>query len=150
MNTPPRSIKLDEHTFPTVNSDDDDEEATETTVEHRERGDFKQMLLTTPKRSTGKSVPRSASVESDSFSYGRSHGGDTTLAISDTYQGGGSHNVTPWEEMQLVRRQIAKLNHRLMAVELYNQQHQQREMLFTVLASCYFIAKFFMWLNRSP
>ena len=32
------------------------------------------------------------------------------------------------EEIQLVRRQIAKLNHRLMAVELENQQQQQREM----------------------
>ena len=61
-----------------------------------------------------------------------------------------SHNMNPWEEIQIVRRQIAKLNHRLMAVELENQQQQQREMILTALVTCYFIGKFFIWLNRSP
>ena len=61
-----------------------------------------------------------------------------------------SHNMNPWEEIQIVRRQIAKLNHRLMAVELENQQQQQREMILTALVTCYFVSKFFMWLNRSP
>ena len=58
-------------------------------------------------------------------------------------------NLTPWEELQLVRRQIAKLNHRLMAVELENQQQQQRETILTVIMSAYFIGKFFLWIQRS-
>ncbi len=153
MNTPPRSIRLDEHTFPSVNSDDEDDEGNHGEGSDSRQTEIKQkLLLSTPKRRTtpGRAMPRSASVESDSFSYGRHHAGDPTLAISETYPGGSSHNITPWEEIQLVRRQIAKLNHRLMAVELENQQQQQREMLMTVLVSCYFVGKFIMWLNRSP
>ena len=34
-----------------------------------------------------------------------------------------------YDEVQMMRRQIAKLNHRLMAVELESQQQQQREMV---------------------
>ena len=56
--------------------------------------------------------------------------------------------MTPFEELQLVRRQIAKLNHRLMAVELENQQQQQREMLLTALVTAYFFGKFIFWVNR--
>ena len=58
-------------------------------------------------------------------------------------------NLTTFEELQLVRRQIAKLNHRLMAVELENQQQQQREMIFTVLVTAYFFGKFIFWVNRN-
>ena len=58
-------------------------------------------------------------------------------------------NMTPFEELQLVRRQIAKLNHRLMAVELENQQQQQREMIFSILVTAYFFGKFVMWVNRT-
>ena len=57
--------------------------------------------------------------------------------------------MTPFEELQLVRRQIAKLNHRLMAVELENQQQQQREMLLTALVAVYFFGKFIFWVNRN-
>jgi hypothetical protein len=101
----------------------------------------------TPKRSFGKLIPRSASVESESFNFSKNALGDSSMM--EALHGGSSHSVTPWEEIQLVRRQIAKLNHRLMAVELENQQQQQREMLLTVLVSCYFVGKIFMWLNRS-
>jgi len=58
-------------------------------------------------------------------------------------------NMTPFEELQLVRRQIAKLNHRLMAVELENQQQQQREMILTALVTAYFFGKFIFWVNRN-
>jgi len=36
-----------------------------------------------------------------------------------------------------------------MAVELENQQQQQRETILTVIMSAYFIGKFFMWIHRS-
>ena len=67
----------------------------------------------------------------------------------------------------MMRRQIAKLNHRVMAVELENQQAQQREMVtvtlffrsafiflsvfqvLTVLCSAYFLVKAMVWLNKS-
>jgi hypothetical protein len=44
---------------------------------------------------------------------------------------------------------MAKMNHRLMAVELENQQQQQREMILTILVASYFIGKAVLWVNRS-
>ena len=64
-------------------------------------------------------------------------------------EGSVKETMTPFEELQLVRRQIAKLNHRLMAVELENQQQQQREMIFSILVTAYFFGKFVMWVNRT-
>ena len=64
-------------------------------------------------------------------------------------EGSVKESMTPFEELQLVRRQIAKLNHRLMAVELENQQQQQREMIFSILVTAYFFGKFVMWVNRT-
>ena len=62
---------------------------------------------------------------------------------------GGRENMTVHEELQLIRRQMAKINHRLMAVELENQQQQQREMILTILVAGYFIGKAVLWLNKS-
>ena len=101
----------------------------------------------------GKLAPnRSASVESESYNnlgIGRQASDPSNLSMMDTIHGGRGDSVNPWEEIQIVRRQIAKLNHRLMAVELENQQQQQRELILTVLVTSYFVGKFFMWLNRS-
>ena len=71
---------------------------------------------------------------------------DTSFALISNVD---RDNLSPWEEIQLLRRQMAKLNHRLMAVELENQQQQQREMILTVLISTYFVGKVLLWLNRS-
>lgn len=78
--------------------------------------------------------------------------------LSDGVGGGGAaghagaagrDNMTVHEELQLIRRQMAKINHRLMAVELENQQQQQREMILTILVAGYFIGKTVLWLNKS-
>ena len=50
---------------------------------------------------------------------------DTSLRAGDSLESG----LSMYDEVQMMRRQIAKLNHRLMAVELENQQQQQREMV---------------------
>ena len=167
VTTPPRSIRLDDHNFPssTTNRSEDEQSLNGNDEDHDELPNQKSTLqsnmerssrsssfLTTPKRGLGKigGVPRSASVESESLVYGSRHASDPSMAMLETIQGGGGHGTNPWEEIQLVRRQIAKLNHRLMAVELENQQQQQREMILTVLVSAYFVGKFFMWLNKTP
>eukprot|EP00093_Oithona_nana_P009922 09922.XXX_5831_6680_1 [CDS] Oithona nana genome sequencing. len=143
VTTPPRSIRLDDHNFPSVTNQSEDEQSLNGNEEyHDELPNQKSTLQSTI------GMPRSASVESESLAYGSRHASDPSMAMLETIQGGGGHN--PWEEIQLVRRQIAKLNHRLMAVELENQQQQQREMILTVLVSAYFVGKFFMWLNKSP
>ena len=75
-------------------------------------------------------------------------GSHSLAAYKSGLDGSAKENMTPFEELQLVRRQIAKLNHRLMAVELENQQQQQREMIFSILVTAYFFGKFVMWVNR--
>ena len=139
VTTPPRSIRLDDHNFPssTTNRSEDEQSLNGNDEDHDELPNQKSTLqsnmerssrsssfLTTPKRGLGKigGVPRSASVESESLVYGSRHASDPSMAMLETIQGGGGHGTNPWEEIQLVRRQIAKLNHRLMAVELENQQ----------------------------
>lgn len=72
---------------------------------------------------------------------------DSNSLVLDNF--GARDNLTLIEEVQLMRRQMAKMNHRLMSVELENQQQQQREMILTVLVSAYFLGKIIMWINRS-
>ena len=74
---------------------------------------------------------------------GGSVDGDSSLRAESV------EGLTVYDEVQMMRRQIAKLNHRLMAVELENQQQQQREMIFTVLVTAYFFGKFIFWVNRN-
>jgi len=75
---------------------------------------------------------------------GGSYEADNTPIRSESVEG-----LSVYEEVQMMRRQIAKLNHRLMAVELENQQQQQREMVLTVLVSAYFVVKALVWVNKS-
>lgn len=137
VSTPPRSIRLEEHSFPTV---DNDEEPNQSPYHgHSYYGD-RQV-------GSGSIMHRSGSIESE-------NGNNISVMARSDSTGAGMgtvprDNLTPWEELQLVRRQIAKLNHRLMAVELENQQQQQRETILTVIMSAYFIGKFFMWIHRS-
>jgi len=70
---------------------------------------------------------------------------DTSLRAGDSLESG----LSVYDEVQMMRRQLAKLNHRLMAVELENQQQQQREMVLTVVVSAYFVVKALLWLNKS-
>jgi len=113
VQTPPRSIKLDEVVYPSAVDDPQPADF----VKNRQSNNINkatELLVETPSRG----------------------GGD---------EGG----LSVYEEVQMMRRQIAKLNHRLMAVELENQQQQQREMLLTVLVSGYFIVKVLVWVNKA-
>merc|ERR1712110_386 len=159
VNTPPRNIRLDDHNFPNAQIEEDEgtveelyDNLNDTQGNNSSRPStgggvsFKGVLA-------GKIAPnRSASVESEScnLGIGTQASEPSNLSMMDTIHGGSGHSINPWEEIQIVRRQIAKLNHRLMAVELENQQQQQRELILTVFVTSYFVGKFFMWLNRSP
>ncbi len=140
MSTPPRSIRLDEPTYSREHTDAEDITEDEDTS-GRDPSGYNDVR--TPQKRVLSS--KLASNESESFLHGR-NASDPSMTMMENAHG----NLGPWDEIQLVRRQIAKLNHRLMAVELENQQQQQRELILTVLVSCYFVGKFFMWLNRSP
>jgi len=120
VHTPPRSIKLGEVHFPAAE-------------EPR-----------TPQEQNGRGSSRVAGgVHKVGLERGGSYEADTSVR-SESQEG-----LSVYEEVQMMRRQIAKLNHRLMAVELENQQQQQREMVLTVLVSAYFVVKTMLWINKS-
>jgi len=162
VNTPPRSIRLDEHPASHIQNDEAEDEAMMASpiqqsaqeYQHSSRPGSQQAAsgaASASRRGLKLATPRSTSVESESM-YNR-HASDPSMMsnmLETTIHGGSGHSLNPWDEIQIVRRQIAKLNHRLMAVELENQQQQQRELILTVLVSCYFVGKFLIWINRSP
>ncbi|KAA0203367.1 hypothetical protein HAZT_HAZT010638 [Hyalella azteca] len=55
--------------------------------------------------------------------------------------------LSPAEELQLLRRQVGRLNRRLMAVELDAQQRSQREVILYTLGLCYCLVRSVLWLN---
>lgn len=60
----------------------------------------------------------------------------------------GEH-VTPSEEVTHLRRQVARLNRRMLTIEIDNLQRQQREKVVYCLGLAYFLMKAIMWLNRN-
>jgi len=121
VHTPPRSIKLGDVHYPSAT------EEPRTPLEQNVRGTTRG-----PGGGIKGGLERGGSYEAD------------TSVRSESGEG-----LSVYEEVQMMRRQIAKLNHRLMAVELENQQQQQREMVLTVLVSAYFVVKAMLWINKS-
>jgi len=62
---------------------------------------------------------------------------------------GSEQNLSLYDEVQRMRTQMAKLNHRLMAMELESQQQNQRWQVASVLVSAYFLVKALAWMNRN-
>lgn len=154
--TPPRSIRLDDNAaFPaampaTLGDMSDDDDTLEQSYNNANGGGNGSGGP-----GAGHRVPSSNNMfnRAGSGQLSSSLGKDNSFMVTSSGGGGGAElpqqNMTTFEELQLVRRQIAKLNHRLMAVELENQQQQQREMIFTVLVTAYFFGKFIFWVNRN-
>eukprot|EP00092_Neocalanus_flemingeri_P036887 GFUD01040150.1.p1 GENE.GFUD01040150.1~~GFUD01040150.1.p1 ORF type:complete len:220 (+),score=67.66 GFUD01040150.1:72-731(+) len=121
VHTPPRSIKLGDVHFPSASEEP-----------------------RTPQEQNGRGTSRGpGGGQKGGLERGGSYEADTPIR-SESVEG-----LSVYEEVQMMRRQIAKLNHRLMAVELENQQQQQREMVLTVLVSAYFVVKAMLWINKS-
>lgn len=53
------------------------------------------------------------------------------------------------DEVILLRRQVAKLNRRVLAIEFDNIQRQQRDKVVYCMGLAYFLFKAIMWLNRN-
>jgi hypothetical protein len=145
VSTPPRSIRLDEHSFPSAT---DDEGGSTPTLSGDGGSDIRKLRMAAATASSGGDGGTTADAFSD---YGHRKEAPSPLALASdgVLMPSGRDSLSPHEELQLIRRQLAKLNHRLMAVELENQQQQQREMILTLMVSAYFVGKIFMWLQRS-
>jgi hypothetical protein len=58
-------------------------------------------------------------------------------------------SLLPSEEVQHLRRQVGKLNRRVMALELDTLHRQQRDKILYIATVAYFILKAFSWLTRN-
>lgn len=58
-------------------------------------------------------------------------------------------DLTPHEEILYLRRQLAKLNRRVLNIEIGNEQRLQREKIVYCLGLAYFVLKAIVWLNRN-
>lgn len=58
-------------------------------------------------------------------------------------------DLTPHEEILYLRRHLAKLNRRVLNIEISNEQRMQRERLIYCMGLAYFVLKAIFWLNRS-
>jgi len=118
VQTPPRSIKLDDAPFPCASDTPE------------------QPAFSPPKYYKSEKVnlkERTLSFEPD----------------NSMNQANDSMNLSLYDEVQRMRTQIAKLNHRLMSAELENQQQNQRWQMCSILVSTYFLAKILVWMNRN-
>lgn len=57
-------------------------------------------------------------------------------------------NLTPSEELLHLRRQVAKLNRRVLTIELDSINRQQRDKIICAVGLAYFLLKAFMWMSR--
>lgn len=72
-----------------------------------------------------------------------------TLLRHDNGAPGITTDLSPSEEVSLLRRQVGRLNRRVMALELDTQQRANREMVMYALGVAYFLIKAILWINRN-
>ncbi|XP_015438527.1 PREDICTED: transport and Golgi organization protein 11 [Dufourea novaeangliae] len=122
VQTPPRILTLDNHYFPTV----DEEEPTSYRTEAKDSASSRSRV----QYSTETQIVRHTREQTPSYS---------ALDVS----------LPPSEEIQHLRRQVGKLNRRVMAIELDMLQRQQRDKILYGLTLTYLILKAFSWLTRN-
>ncbi|XP_055603429.1 transport and Golgi organization protein 11 isoform X2 [Uranotaenia lowii] len=165
--TPPRVISLAEHHFPSAS---DEPEKDSGYGGAREKGSLEQEATYDDYE------PRSLdSIEADangSFVVGNKQrfgnagrGGETQkratfaknnseLIVGRSFRdetptfGGSVENLAPSEELTHLRRQVTKMNRRLLTLELNFEQRQQREKLIYAAGLAYLLLKTFMWMTR--
>jgi len=142
VQTPPRSIKLGEVMFPTVQ----DEPFCPTPMEYRRSIKLEDVAFPSAgEAAQPNSPPKYFSKSKNGYKADRSVGYEQDHSMSLQ----SDSSISLYDEVQRMRTQMAKLNHRLMAVELENQQHNQRWQVCSVLVSAYFLVKALAWLNRN-
>jgi len=132
VSTPPRVITLSEHHFPSA-SDEPQFGANES------KNDFELQSPSSDDPRLTIARTRNA-FGSDFLNQSR----ETTPPL-----GPSGEQLSPSEEVMHLRRQVAKLNRRVLSVELDNIQRQQRDKIVYCIGLAYFLMKAIVWLNRN-
>ncbi|KAJ1520922.1 hypothetical protein ONE63_004000 [Megalurothrips usitatus] len=133
VQTPPRTITLDEHYFPSVD-------------------DFPRNSPPEREMMNGKFDSGSISEANQITPFkSRQHEHDHSLLQRDwtPMPSAGGESITTGEEILHLRRQLAKLNRRVMAVELDNLQMQQREKMLYASVAAYLLYKIISWMSHN-
>ncbi|KAH8399239.1 hypothetical protein KR215_005393 [Drosophila sulfurigaster] len=165
VQTPPRVITLTDHHFPSASEDntplhpngnlyrhdDDDEDDEQNATQYvRSNGNIRMGFHNgndaNSVESDSQLTTGSASKRSQLLQQQQSNLDGSMLAHREGTPMG---ELTPHEEILYLRRQLAKLNRRVLNIEINNEQRMQREKIVYCLGLAYFVLKTIFWLNRS-
>uniref|UniRef100_A0A1L8DUI7 Putative transport and golgi family organization n=1 Tax=Nyssomyia neivai TaxID=330878 RepID=A0A1L8DUI7_9DIPT len=135
VSTPPRTISLAEHYFPTATDHHDESPL----LDDEGYGNV-EAFGDGNRASAGHNKYSSQASE-----LVRSHSRESTPPMSQSIMEG----MTASDEVVQLRRQINKLNRRVYTIEMKSIQREQREKIIYCLGLAYFIMKAFLWLNKN-
>ncbi|CAH1108541.1 unnamed protein product [Psylliodes chrysocephalus] len=123
--TPPRTLTLDKYPFPGVE-------------------DYEDPEVENERLPVAKKQPLKFHMNDVSFQVNSSQLNDTGSHL----YGASGEGLTPAEEVLHLRRQMAKLNRRIMALELETMSRLQKEKIVVGFGIAYFLLKVIIWMNR--
>lgn len=165
VQTPPRVITLSDHHFPSaseestplkpngnfygndLDGDVDDEDATQyVRANGNVRMGFHNSNDANSVESDSQLTTGSASKRSQQMQQQHNN---LDASMLTHREGTPMGELTPHEEILYLRRQLAKLNRRVLNIEINNEQRMQREKIVYCLGLAYFVLKTIIWLNRN-
>ncbi|BFG03660.1 transport and Golgi organization protein 11 [Drosophila madeirensis] len=168
VQTPPRVITLTDHHFPSASEESSPIRANGHHIygqdqdydEEDEQGNAMQYVRANGTARMGFHTNDANSVESDSQQTTGSASKRSQLNLQQQHnnldasmlaqrEGTPMGELTPHEEILYLRRQLAKLNRRVLNIEINNEQRMQREKIVYCLGLAYFVLKTIFWLNRN-
>lgn len=147
--TPPRVISLSSHHFPSASE------------EGSLRGDEEEYIHSNGDAVVGFNIHGNEMNSFDSDSENRATTDNSISKKSLNFDNDRTlisqraGDITPTgdfnehEEILYLRRQLAKVNRRILSIEIDNNQRSQREKLICCLGIAYFILKTIVWLNKN-
>ncbi|KAH8358314.1 hypothetical protein KR084_012280 [Drosophila pseudotakahashii] len=168
VQTPPRVITLTDHHFPSaseesspiranghhlyghdLDEDADDEEGHAATQYVRANGVARMGFHANDTHSVESDSQLTTGSASKRSQLNQQQHNNLDASMLAHREGTPMGELTPHEEILYLRRQLAKLNRRVLNIEINNEQRMQREKIVYCLGLAYFVLKTIFWLNRN-
>lgn len=156
--TPPRVITLNDHHFPSASDQgspnngnyQNDSESPPPYI----RADASASTMGFhPNRTSSRAESDSEAVTTSTSGVGKravgQYNGNDMSLVNHREGTPIMGDLTPPEEILYLRRQLAKLNRRVLSIEIDNVQRSQREKIVYCMGLAYFLLKAIFWLNRN-
>ncbi|EDV55506.1 transport and Golgi organization protein 11 [Drosophila erecta] len=167
VQTPPRIITLTDHHFPSASEEsspiranghhlygndldeDADDEETHATQYVRANGVARMGFHANDANSVESDSQVTTGSASKRSQLNQQQHNNLDASMLAHREGTPMGELTPHEEILYLRRQLAKLNRRVLNIEINNEQRTQREKIVYCLGLAYFVLKTIFWLNRN-